>query len=96
MQRMGRALTQSGDLPQDDLPKELSGRTVLVAADSRFETVAKSHDPNDWVKCLLMALAYNESRRSQSCGCINARGGALIPECSTCVVVEIARQIVHG
>ncbi len=62
MQRMGRALAQSGDLPQDDLPKELSGRTVLGAADSRFETVAKSHDPNDWVKCYLLGLAYDESR----------------------------------
>ncbi len=62
MQKMGRELAQSGLLPTDDLPKEESGRSVLAAADARFESIAESHDPSDWVKCYLLALAYDESR----------------------------------
>jgi hypothetical protein len=62
MQEMGRELARAGQLPADDLPKEDSGRSVLAAADSRFESVAASHDPDDWVKCYLLALAYDESR----------------------------------
>ena len=62
MQQMGRALAQSGDLLPDNLPKEESGRSVLEAADARFESIAKSHDPDDWVKCYLLAVAYDESR----------------------------------
>lgn len=62
MQRMGRELAQTGKLPRDDLPKEESGRSVLEDADARFESIAQSHDPEDWVKCYLLALAYDESR----------------------------------
>jgi hypothetical protein len=62
MQQMGRQLAQTGELPQDDLPKEESGRSVLEAADARFELIAQSHDPEDWIKCYLLALAYDESR----------------------------------
>ena len=62
MQEMGRELARAGQLPADDLPKEDSGRSVLAAADARFESVAASHDPNDWVKSYLLALAYDESR----------------------------------
>ena len=62
MQEMGRELARAGQLPADDLPKEDSGRSVLAAADARFESVAASDDPDDWVKCYLLALAYDESR----------------------------------
>lgn len=62
MQKMGRELARTGQLPSDDLPKEDSGRSVLAAADARFESIAASHDPDDWVKCYLLALAYDESR----------------------------------
>ena len=62
MQEMGRELARAGQLPTDDLPKEDSGRSVLAAADARFEAIAASHDPDDWVKCYLLALAYDESR----------------------------------
>ena len=62
MQEMGRELARTGQLPTDDLPKEDSGRSVLAAADARFEAIAASHDPDDWVKCYLLALAYDESR----------------------------------
>jgi hypothetical protein len=62
MQEMGRELARTGQLPTDDLPKEDSGRSVLAAADARFESIAASHDPDDWVKCFLLALAYDESR----------------------------------
>ena len=62
MQRMGRELARIGELPEDNLPREVSGRTVLSAADSRFEETAKAHDPSDWVTCYLLALAYDESR----------------------------------
>ena len=62
MQEMGRELARTGQLPTDDLPKEDSGRSVLAAADARFEVIAASHDPDDWVKCYLLALAYDESR----------------------------------
>ena len=62
MQEMGRELARAGQLPTDDLPKEDSGRSVLAAADARFESIAASHDPDDWVKCYLLALAYDESR----------------------------------
>ena len=62
MQEMGRELSRAGQLPTDDLPKEDSGRSVLAAADARFEVIAASHDPDDWVKCYLLALAYDESR----------------------------------
>jgi len=62
MQKMGRVLAQSGQLPLDDLPKEESGRSVLELADARFDAVAQSHDPGDWVKCYLLAMAYDESR----------------------------------
>lgn len=62
MQEMGRELARSGQLIADDLPKEDSGRSVLAAADARFESIAQSHDPNDWVKCYLLAVAYDESR----------------------------------
>jgi hypothetical protein len=62
MQEMGRELARTGQLPADDLPKEDSGRSVLAAADARFEAIAQSHDPDDWVMCYLLALAYDESR----------------------------------
>jgi hypothetical protein len=62
MQEMGREISRSGALPKDDLPKEVSGRSILEAADARFESVAQSHDANNWVKCYLLALAYDESR----------------------------------
>ncbi len=62
MQKMGRELAQSGQLPTDDLPKEASGRSLLEAADARFESIAQSHDPDSWVRCYLLALAYDESR----------------------------------
>lgn len=62
MQEMGRALAESGQLPIDDLPKEQSGRTNLEAADARFESIAEAHDPDSWVKCYLLAVAYDESR----------------------------------
>lgn len=62
MQEMGRRLALLGQLTPDDLPKELSGRSVLAAADARFESIAQSHDPDDWVKCYLLAVAYDESR----------------------------------
>lgn len=62
MQEMGRRLALSGQLTPDDLPKEESGRSVLAAADARFESIAQSHDPDDWVKCYLLAVAYDESR----------------------------------
>jgi hypothetical protein len=62
MQEMGRELARTGQLPADDLPKEESGRSMLAAADARFESIAQSHDSDDWVKCYLLALAYDESR----------------------------------
>lgn len=62
MQQMGRELAESGQLPPDNLPKEESGRSTLEAADARFESIAEAHDPDSWVKCYLLALAYDESR----------------------------------
>lgn len=62
MQEMGRNLAQSGQLPADDLPKEESGRSKLAEADARFESIAENHDSDSWVKCYLLALAYDESR----------------------------------
>ncbi len=62
MQEMGRELARSGQLLPDDLPKEYSGRSELTAADARFDSIAQSHDPDDWIKCYLLAVAYDESR----------------------------------
>ena len=46
----------------NDRFQEYSGRTELAAADARFESIAQSHNPDDWVKCYLLAVAYDESR----------------------------------
>lgn len=61
--RLVAQLEAEGELPEDDLPKLPSGRTVREAADDDFEQWKRrvEQDPNEWRNWVLLALAYRES-----------------------------------
>jgi hypothetical protein len=62
-QRLLRLMTESGDLPVDNLPHRPSGRPERAAADLEFPAYQAEVEaaPDDWTRWYRLALAYDAS-----------------------------------
>lgn len=56
-------MAEAGELPEDTLPRQNSGRTDRAAADADFETWKDrvEANPDDWRNWVLLGLAYRAS-----------------------------------
>lgn len=61
--RLIERMAESGELPEDNLPRQNSGRPDRAAADAEFESWKDrvEANPGDWRNWVLLGLAYRAS-----------------------------------